>query len=93
MKYFAVLGVQPIREKLQHGTGKYTVASFVQYKQTRTQEACTCVAETWVGWNTFISVSKRDVFIDHFHKWRLLLHSFVLMLIRPTALVLKQIFF
>ena len=31
--------------------------------------------------------------IDHFHKWRPLLHSFVLMLIRPTALVLKQIFF
>ena len=62
MKYFAVLGVQPIREKLQHGTGKYTVASFVQYKQTRTQEACTRVAETWVGWNTFISVSKRDVY-------------------------------
>ena len=62
MKYFAVLGVQPIREKLQDGTGKYTVASFVQYKQTRTQEACTRVAETWVGWNTFISASKRDVF-------------------------------
>ena len=63
MKYFAVLGVQPIRKKLQHGTGKYTVASFVQFKQTRTQEACTRVAETWVGWNTFISVSKRDVFM------------------------------
>ena len=31
--------------------------------------------------------------IDHFHKWRPLLHSFVSMLIRPTALVLKQIFF
>ena len=31
--------------------------------------------------------------IDHFHKWRLPLHSFVCMLIRPTALVLKQIFF
>ena len=31
--------------------------------------------------------------IDHFHKWRPLLHSFVFMLIRPTALVLKQIFF
>ena len=30
--------------------------------------------------------------IDHFHKWRPLLHSFVFMLIRPTALVLKQIF-
>ena len=31
--------------------------------------------------------------IDHFHKWRPLLHSFVFMLIIPTALVLKQIFF
>ena len=31
--------------------------------------------------------------IDHFHKWRPLLHSFVLMLIRPTALILKQVFF
>ena len=31
--------------------------------------------------------------IGHFHKWRPLLHSFVFMLIRPTALVLKQIFF
>ena len=31
--------------------------------------------------------------IDHFHKWRPLLRSFVFMLIRPTALVLKQIFF
>ena len=33
------------------------------------------------------------LFIDHFHKWRPLLHSFVFMLITPTALVLKQIFF
>ena len=31
--------------------------------------------------------------IDHFRKWRPTLHSFVFMLIRPTALVLKQIFF
>ena len=31
--------------------------------------------------------------IDHFHKWRPLLHSFVFMLIRPTALILKQVFF
>ena len=40
-------------------------------------------------------VNKASCFrlIDHFHKWRPLLHSFVLMLIRPTALVLKQIFF
>ena len=30
---------------------------------------------------------------DHFHKWRPLLHSFVFMLIRPTALILKQKFF
>ena len=51
------------REKLQDGTGKYTVASHVQHKQTGTQETCTHVAETWVGWKTFISVSIRDVFI------------------------------
>ena len=32
--------------------------------------------------------------IDHFHKWRPPeLYSFVFMLIRPTALILKQIFF
>ena len=31
--------------------------------------------------------------IDHFHKWRPTLPSFVFMLIRPTALVLEQIFF
>ena len=30
---------------------------------------------------------------DHFHKWRPLLHFFVFMLITPTALILKQIFF
>ena len=33
------------------------------------------------------------VLIAHFHKWQPLLHSFVFILIRPTALVLKQIFF
>ena len=31
--------------------------------------------------------------MDHFHKWRPTFHSFVFMLIRPTALVLKQILF
>ena len=31
--------------------------------------------------------------IAHFHKWGPLLHSFVFMLVRPIALVLKQIFF
>ena len=31
--------------------------------------------------------------IDHFHKWQPLLHSFVFMLVRPTALILKQKFF
>ena len=30
--------------------------------------------------------------IDHFHKWRFPLHSFVVMFIRPTALILKQMF-
>ena len=30
--------------------------------------------------------------IDHFHKWRPPLHSFVFILIRPTTLILKQIF-
>ena len=29
---------------------------------------------------------------DHFHKWLPLLHSFVFMLIRPTTIILKQIF-
>ena len=42
--------------------------------------------------NTVISPLKY-AFIDHFHKWRPTLHSFVFMLIRPTALVWKQIFF
>ena len=36
---------------------------------------------------------KRVQIIDPFHKWRLLFHSFVFMLIRHTALILKQIFF
>ena len=31
--------------------------------------------------------------VDHFHKWRLPLHSLVFMLIRPTTLFLKRIFF
>ena len=31
--------------------------------------------------------------IDHFHKWQPPLHSVAFMLIRPTALILKQIFF
>ena len=31
--------------------------------------------------------------IDHFHKWQPPLHSIAFMLIRPTALILKQIFF
>ena len=34
-----------------------------------------------------------DNIIDHFHKWRPALHSFVFMLITPTALNLKQTFF
>ena len=33
------------------------------------------------------------VSLDHFHKWRPLLHFFVFMLIRPTAFILEQILF
>ena len=50
----------------------------------------------WRTNRAFCETSKRDstcFAIDHFHKWRPTLHSFVFMLIRPTALVLKQIFF
>ena len=48
MKCFAVLCVQPTREK--HNTGKYTVGL---HKQTYMQETYIRVAETWGWWNTF----------------------------------------
>ena len=42
----------------------------------------------------FLILANSPLFIDHFHKWRPHLHSFVfIMLIRPTVLILRQIFY
>ena len=40
---------------------------------------------------TFLFVKKFN--IDRMHKWRTKKYSFVLVLIRPTSLVLKKLFF
>ena len=42
----------------------------------------------------YVSVMETTICsVDHFHKWQLLLYSFVFMFIRSTALILKHKFF